>query len=522
MHPVPGDRSGPDEGLGQEVAERPIRYAGGGEEQFGESGPTVGNLREHGEPGPDVLTALGVVGRQAGHRQRLVSLALDLQPVELLDRDAELRRVAAHLVQGDEPGVAVVGRVLDPLGHRRAAELLQPPGQFVAMIMKPRAELVQGPGQLRTPPCGRGQRMIKIIRTGRQVGPVDLEGDRDLGERGFGTVDLRDQPRHPVQLGGQQLAHHHPFADLDVLGDRLLITGQLLIQRGEVGLVIMIDEDAVDLAHGVIAGGALDRPIGQQRLARFQDLFHGDPLVRGQLAQPAQILAGLDEPVGMVDAQAGDPGAGPVTHPDVRRLQHARVLDPDAGQGRHGEEPAVVQLLVAPRPVHQLVVLPPVDGGRVVTLPPAARSQWEPVVEVPQLAVGHGQRLIIAEHRNHDPAPAPVDVEPVGVRGFPTQAQHVPPRRVLHRCRDPEMIGHDVDHHTEPRRAGTGQQAVEARIPAAVTIDPRRVGGVVAVIGADRRLQHRRQVDRSDTEFVQVAVSSAASSRVKSRVICSR
>ena len=108
----------------------------------------------------------------------------------------------------------------------------------------------------------------------------------------------------------------------------LPIPGQPLVELGERGLGVRIDEDAVDLAHGVVAGGAGDRPVGGQVFAGLQDLLHGDPLVRSDRAQPLQVLRRVDQPVRVVDPQPGDPGGRPLLDQRVDTRRRPRGLRP--------------------------------------------------------------------------------------------------------------------------------------------------------------------------------------------------
>ena len=77
---------------------------------------------------------------------------------------------------------------------------------------------------------------------------------------------------------------------------------------------------------------------------------------------------------------------------------------------------------------------------------------------------------------------------------------------------------------TSPRPAARAavDTGGEAGRPAAVPVDPGGVGGVVAVVGADRRLQDGERYTAPTPSAPGSPTSSAASSRVKSRVICSR
>src|SRR5262245_40444279 len=63
----------------------------------------------------------------------VLGLALVIS-VKLLRVVAEPVRIAAHLVQGDEPVVVVESRVLDSLGHDRTSELLESHDEFTAQF----------------------------------------------------------------------------------------------------------------------------------------------------------------------------------------------------------------------------------------------------------------------------------------------------------------------------------------------------------------------------------------------------
>src|SRR5829696_10028584 len=98
MHPLAFDRTGSGQALSQEVAEGRIGNARGLQEVLGEAAPVVGHLRQDSEPSPYVLAAFCVMGRQAGHGLRLMILAVRLESVELLDRNAELVGIPTDLI----------------------------------------------------------------------------------------------------------------------------------------------------------------------------------------------------------------------------------------------------------------------------------------------------------------------------------------------------------------------------------------------------------------------------------------
>ena len=65
---------------------------------------------------------MGVGGQ---HRQGEALRPLGTAGVEVGHRDPEPPRVAAHVAQRHQPGVAVEGRVLDPLGDHGRSGLLK-------------------------------------------------------------------------------------------------------------------------------------------------------------------------------------------------------------------------------------------------------------------------------------------------------------------------------------------------------------------------------------------------------------
>jgi hypothetical protein len=186
------------------------------------------------------------------------------------------------------------------------------------------------------------------------------------------------------------------------------------------------------------------------------------------------------------------------------RGEHGGILHPDAGQRRDREEPPVVQLGIAAGEVHQLVVLPVVHRIWIVARHPRPRREREPVLEVAQLTILHTQRRIVTEHGHDDPAPAPVNVEPVRVRRLPAEPQHVPPRRVLGGHLDPEVVRHDVDHDAEPGILGRRPQGAQTFLTTAVGVHPGHVCRVVPVWRSGRGLEQRGQVDRTHAELAQV------------------
>ena len=106
--------------------------------------PALGHLGQHQQAGPGVLAALGVVG--GGGRQPVGEAAqpLGVAAVELLDRHADARGIAAHLAQRRQREVAVERRVLHPLGGDRAGQLLEAPDEVAALVAAGRRDSPSG------------------------------------------------------------------------------------------------------------------------------------------------------------------------------------------------------------------------------------------------------------------------------------------------------------------------------------------------------------------------------------------
>ena len=121
------------------------------------------DLGEHGQPGPDILLTLGVVGGQGGHGGWPVPCEPGGERVEFARFDAEPAGLAADLVQRGQPGPAVERGVLHALGHHRAAGLLEPDHELVAygtrgrLAQRERGHGEQGGAQPRGQPVRHGR-----------------------------------------------------------------------------------------------------------------------------------------------------------------------------------------------------------------------------------------------------------------------------------------------------------------------------------------------------------------------------
>src|SRR5215203_2432977 len=127
----------------------------------------------------------------------------------------------------------------------------------------------------------------------------------------------------------------------------------------------------------------------------------------------------------------------------------------------------------------------------ILAFGPAPWSKRKAVFEVAQFAVRYGQVGIITQDRDNDSAPAPVDVEPGGVRRLWAKPQHIPPGWILDRMLNAEMVRHDVDDHPQSSGPGTGQQPFQRLRTAPVLVHTGDIGCVVTMIRADCRLQDR-------------------------------
>ena len=200
--------------------------------------------------------------------------------------------------------------------------------------MKTGAELVNDGGEFGPALLGGCDGVIKISNAFRQVGAIDIEGNRDLSE---------GRPRRPERRSasaairrtsaGSKYLDCHALSGLDVIADHALISGEALIEGREIPLMIMVDEDSIDLTHGVIAGSASYGPTGWQLLAGLQDLLHRDPLLCGKGSKSIQIVERVPQAVGVIDTQPGDAvftpcfGSG---HAWPRRPQDPRRVPPPA------------------------------------------------------------------------------------------------------------------------------------------------------------------------------------------------
>ncbi len=476
--PVGPDRPGAHDRLPRQHVQRRLVDAVPRGPPARQVGELVGQLGQHGQPGPHVLGALGVVRGQRRHGLRQRRVPLCREGVELLDGHAEAVRGAADLVERHEPGVPVERGVLGALGHDHAGGLLDPRRQLAVRLGADL--LVQHLRALHARHRGRPRRLAL-----GQVGAVDGEVHHHPGHGGLGGGGLRvahERP-DPAHLGAQdRVGHQRAAGVLDGLEVRVL--AQFRGQRGEPLLGPRVDEHPADLAQRVVPGGALDGPAGRQRLADAEDLLGDDPHA-GALLEPAEVAAGVGQAVRVVDPQAGHlAGRDPAQHLVVRRVEDLGVLDADRRERGDVEEPPVVQLLVRHPPVHQAVVV----GHR------------EPVVVVGHDVAVDDRFALVAQDRYQHRARGPVDVEVLGVAGLLAVLQHIPPPRVGLRDGDRHVVGHDVEHEAEPGGGDLLRQREPALLTTQLGAGAGRVHDVVAVRGTRCGVQDRRRVEGADAE----------------------
>ena len=203
-----------------------------------------------------------------------------------------------------------------------------------------------------------------------------------------------------------------------------------------------------------------------------------------------------------------------LTHPThdltVRLLEHPRYFDANTGQTVHSEESTVVQFVVGPPPVHQLIVLPIVHTGWAGTGVGRSGGNRKTMIEVVQFAVDDLQLVElarpVAQHRNANSPPAerPVHVESLGVTRLLAILEQIPPPGILPRRRDPHVVRHDVHEYAPPRQVGRCREPVQGIRPAPGRVDEGMIDDVIPVIRSGLGLQQRREVDPVGTEIANI------------------
>ena len=260
-------------------------------------------------------------------------------------------------------------------------------------------------------------------------------------------------------------------------------------QGGELLLAGRIHEEAVNVGQRVVSGGSFCFPVRRQLFAGFQNLFDQDVRTVCELAQPGQVALGISQPVRVVDPQpVHESFIKPALDFHMGFVEDPGLLHPDAGEGVHAEEAAVVQLVVRPPPVHQFVVLAGVDVHGRIAVGRRSRRHRVSVVVVVQLVVDQLQLLqfVVAVAQDgqaqFSACRIPVDVESVGItRAAPFQ-QKRPPPGVARGSGDTHVVGHDVRQHAHAGGVSGIGECFQPLGAAAGRIHRCRVNHVVAVV----------------------------------------
>ena len=267
---------------------------------------------------------------------------LEVRGVEVGDRDRESRRVAADLVQRQQPQVAVERRVLDALGRDRRRGLLKPGDELVrdrgAAAQQQRAgELVVDVGALHGVDVSRRHQPAPRL----DIGPVDRQ--RRQRTRQLLHGEARRQSLQALELAGER-----PLGLVELglerdLGETTPVARHLLPECRERLLARRIDEQRGDVIEKLVAHCAGHRPVPQAlgRQRRAEDLLDPDTLDPG-LAQPPQVAGRIREPVRMVDAQSVEHAvAHELENLGVGDLEHLAIFLADRSELVDVEEAAI-------------------------------------------------------------------------------------------------------------------------------------------------------------------------------------
>ena len=201
-------------------------------------------------------------------------------------------RLPPTSLRADQPGVAVQGGVLDPLGHGRAAELLETADRLgrgrLQQQGRDQAVEPRRPGRVQGR-AGGGGRLPDHHPVGGgdhvgHIGPVDGQAGGQLDHRGpVGRLVAGQVPGHPGDLGAEVALQPLPLGRQGHGGRVGVGAGEVAVALGEGAGGGRVDQDPVGHGQELVAGGAGDRPAGQA-LAVLQDLL--DDHVRHPGGQP--------------------------------------------------------------------------------------------------------------------------------------------------------------------------------------------------------------------------------------------
>ena len=253
--------------------------------------------------------------------------------VELVGRDRQVVGVAAHLVGPGEAEPAVVGGVLDALGHDRPAGLLEAHpevvGQGAAVELHLRAGRARAPApRRRRAPRGRSGRAAPgparprrrrrppargrargRARRRRGSGPWRRAAPRGRGAR-------RPGRRRRGRGGPSRISRSTSAACTSSTTSRFAsaTTSSSETRSGAASAQQPVErldprrgrEHLLHPQQRVVAGGAGAAPVVGQPLLALEDLLDHDPGVTGGVGQPLEVAGGVGQAVGVVDAEAVD------------------------------------------------------------------------------------------------------------------------------------------------------------------------------------------------------------------------
>ncbi len=332
---------------------------------------------------------------------RPVPRALLVGMVERRHRHPELPRIAAHLVEREQTGIAIEGSVLHRFGHDRTGVLLEAHGE---------AQHLAAPERLPAPGEIAGERVVHEVQdlaVGSAPAPPGLL-DRPVDvapilRRGLALADVRaidGEVRHDglqriaqalhrvvarapvpfgdalervgedVQLTRQQRLDHRVLGRQHHVPERPPIADEVAIEQVPGALAGGIDEETVDQAREIVPRRAGNLPVRSQRLVMRENLLDHDvespPSVRIAMRgvrpcerlQLAAVAPGIEQAVDVVESDALH-AAFPdhATEQAVCGVEERAVLHANAGELVDVEEAPVVDLVGADPPEGQPVVL---------------------------------------------------------------------------------------------------------------------------------------------------------------------
>ena len=308
------DRPGADERLQDQVGAVLVGRVCLADPPLGQRRPLLGHRAERADPRAHVARALRVVG--LGHEQpaREALGPRRVGGVEGVDREPEARRVAADLVEREQPQVAIEGGVLDPLRGDRRRGLLKARDELVVAALAQRQHVGEA-----TVGGDLDRAHVVLLHPPRprlHVGAVDGQRRQRLGD----AVDVEQlaQPLHLAREGGRRL--------LELRARRHLVERLAGVrQPRERRLPRRVDEQRGGVVEELVADGALDGPVAQ-RLCRCAGSS------RPTRALPRRRAGAPGSPPGRRARRGGRRAAR-------RRRRRARARGPCRGRARRPRGP---------------------------------------------------------------------------------------------------------------------------------------------------------------------------------------